>query len=668
MMRSLFSGVAGLKAHQTRMDVIGNNIANINTTGFKQGRVNFQDTLNQTMAAATGSSGTLGGTNQKQVGLGVGIASIDTVFTDGNVQATSANTDLCISQAGFFIVSDGTNKSYTRNGAFQFDADGNYGVTGSGLKVQGWMADSTGKVNSAGATQDIVVKMGQSMPATATTYLTYGKNLSAISDNPTITLSDGKKVTYDLLDTTKNYAKGGTYNGSMVTGVTGASYTLSNGTTVADTSGGLSANSFPTTVVPLTIASGSAGSYTLSDGSTVTGATSGLAVGSTYPDTVTTVSSTHNTLSNGAILTPVSGTTHAIGDTLPSPLTITTMTGTGAYTLSDGSTVTGATTGLAVGSTYPDGVGVTVTATTNTLANGAIVTPAAGITYVNGNSLTAKIKTVASRTYTLSDGASVTDTTTPTTLRAINSVYPLTITDVAKTDVSSTISAYDSQGVAHKIPVTMTKTSDNTWIVKSTGTTDTGYVVNGLNYKIVFDSAGKYSTGSTYDTVTNSYKIGINPASFTTTQAGTVSMAMNFSDLTQNSGSTQAQVIDQNGNAAGSLTSVLIDTEGNLIGSYDNSKTKKEGQIALGVFNNAAGLNKSGSSLYTESANSGQVQVTTAGHGGAGKITPSALEMSNVDLSEEFSNMIVTQRGFQSNSKIITVADEMIDTLINMKR
>lgn len=597
MMRSLFSGVAGLKAHQTRMDVIGNNIANINTTGFKQGRVNFQDTLNQTMAAATGSSGTLGGTNQKQVGLGVGIASIDTVFTDGNVQATSANTDLCISQAGFFIVSDGTNKSYTRNGAFQFDADGNYGVTGSGLKVQGWMADSTGKVNSAGATQDIVVKMGQSMPATATTYLTYGKNLSAISDNPTITLSDGKKVTYDLLDPTKNYAKGGTYNGSMVTAVTGASYTLSNGTTVADPSGGLSANSFPTTVVPLTIASGSAGSYTLSDGSTVTGATSGLAVGSTYPD----------------------------------------------------------------------GTGVKFTSAT-ALSNGATVTPKTGITYASGDSFTAKISAVASRTYTLSDGASVTDTTTPTTLRAINSVYPLTITDVAKTDVSSTISAYDSQGVAHKIPVTMTKTSDNTWIVKSTGTTDTGYVVNGLNYKIVFDSAGKYSTGSTYDTVTNSYKIGINPASFTTTQAGTVSMAMNFSDLTQNSGSTQAQVIDQNGNAAGSLTSVLIDTEGNLIGSYDNSKTKKEGQIALGVFNNAAGLNKSGSSLYTESANSGQVQVTTAGHGGAGKITPSALEMSNVDLSEEFSNMIVTQRGFQSNSKIITVADEMIDTLINMKR
>lgn len=593
MMRSLFSGVAGLKAHQTRMDVIGNNIANINTTGFKTGRVTFQDTLNQTMASASGSSGSLGGTNPKQVGLGVGVASIDTIFTDGNVQATSANTDLCISKAGFFIVSDGSNQSYTRNGAFQFDANGNYGVTGSGLKVQGWMADSTGKIDPTGSTQDIVVKMGQSMPATATTYVNYGKNLSAASANPTITLSDGKTVTYNSLTTT--YAKGGTYSGATIKSLDSASYTLSNGTTVTDATGNKASGDFPTTAVPLTIASGSAGSYTLSDGSTVTGATSGLAVGATYPDTA----------------------------------------------------------------------GVTFSTATK-LSNNAIVTPATGITYASGDSFTAKIKTVNSRTYTLSDGASVTDTTTPNTVSAVGATYSLTITGVAQTDVSSTISAYDSQGVEHKIPVTMTKVADNTWTVKSSGKTDTGYDVSGLNYKIVFDTAGKYSTGSTWDGT--SYKTGISAASFTTTQAGTVNMAMDFSAITQNSGSTEAQVTDQDGNAAGSLTSVSIDINGYLIGSYDNSKTKKEGQIALAVFNNPAGLTKSGSSLYSESPNSGKVQVTTVGHGGAGTLTPSALEMSNVDLSEEFSNMIVTQRGFQSNSKIITVADEMIQTLVNMKQ
>jgi len=598
MMRSLYAGVSGLKAYTTGMDVTGNNISNVNTTGFKAGRTTYQDTFNQVLASAAGSNGSLGGTNPKQVGLGVGVASIDTIFTDGNVQATSANTDLCISKAGFFIVSDGANKSYTRNGAFQFDTNGNYGVTGSGLKVQGWMADSTGKIDPTGATQDLVVKIGQSMPATTTTYQTYGKNLSAASANPTITLSDGKKVTYNSLTTT--YVKGAAYTGSTIKSLDSASYTLSNGATVSDTSGGLSTNVFPTTSVPLTIAS---------------------------------------------------------------------TTGSGAYTLSDGSTVTGATTGLAVGATYPDTAGVKFDLViANKLTNGATVTPAAGITYAVNDPFTAKIKTVNSRTYTLSDGASVTDTTTPTTVLAVGAAYPLTITNVAQTDVSSTLSAYDSQGVEHKIPVTMTKVGDNTWTVKSSGKTDTGYDVSGLDYKLVFDNAGKYSMGSTWDATSSSYKTGIGAASFTTTQAGAVSMAMDFSAVTQNSGSTEAQVIDQDGNAAGSLTSVSIDVNGYLVGSYDNSKTKKEGQIALAVFNNPAGLTKSGSSLYAESQNSGKSQVTTVGHGGAGTLTPYALEMSNVDLSTEFSNMIVTQRAFQSNSKMITVADEMIETLVNMKR
>ena len=111
MMRSLYSGVSGLKGHQTRMDVIGNNIANVNTTGFKSSRVTFADTLSQTQAGAAAPSGNLGGTNPKQIGLGVGVASIDTIFTDGSVQATGKNTDLCLSGNGLFVVKKG-NETY----------------------------------------------------------------------------------------------------------------------------------------------------------------------------------------------------------------------------------------------------------------------------------------------------------------------------------------------------------------------------------------------------------------------------------------------------------------------------------------------------------------------------------------------------------------------------
>ena len=126
MMRSLYSGVAGLKAHQTGMDVVGNNIANVNTTGFKSFRATYQDTLYQTSSGAAAPQDNKGGVNPIQVGLGVGNASIDKMFKDGSVQTTSSNTDLCLSGDGLFIVKDGSGKYYTRNGAFKFDGKGNY--------------------------------------------------------------------------------------------------------------------------------------------------------------------------------------------------------------------------------------------------------------------------------------------------------------------------------------------------------------------------------------------------------------------------------------------------------------------------------------------------------------------------------------------------------------
>ena len=119
MMRSLFSGVAGLKSHQTRMDVIGNNIANVNTVGFKSNRVTFADTLYQTNSGASAPTDNKGGTNPKQIGLGTGVASIDTIFTDGSVQSTGKNTDLCLSGSGLFIVKDASGTYYTRDGAFE---------------------------------------------------------------------------------------------------------------------------------------------------------------------------------------------------------------------------------------------------------------------------------------------------------------------------------------------------------------------------------------------------------------------------------------------------------------------------------------------------------------------------------------------------------------------
>src|SRR5690606_33601470 len=148
MMQSLFAGVSGLRSHQRRMDVIGNNVANVNTVGFKAARATFQDGLYNTLRGAgapQGTQGNRGGTNPRQVGLGVQVGSIDTLFTPGNPQSTGVETDLMIQGEGLFIVSDGERQFYTRAGNFYPDAAGNL-VTPGGYVLMGYAADATGKI------------------------------------------------------------------------------------------------------------------------------------------------------------------------------------------------------------------------------------------------------------------------------------------------------------------------------------------------------------------------------------------------------------------------------------------------------------------------------------------------------------------------------------------
>jgi len=150
-MRSLYSAVGGLRNHQTRMDVIGNNIANVNTTGYKAGRASFQDIINQNLQGASAAqSGGRGGVNPMQVGLGMATSSIDNLFTNGSIQSTGVGTDLAISDDGFFILSDGTTDVYTRDGNFDFDNEGVLVSRSSGLKVQGWI--DTAFLNPVGTT------------------------------------------------------------------------------------------------------------------------------------------------------------------------------------------------------------------------------------------------------------------------------------------------------------------------------------------------------------------------------------------------------------------------------------------------------------------------------------------------------------------------------------
>ena len=167
MLRSMFSAISGLRAHQTKMDVTGNNIANVNTVGFKASQTVFQDTLSQVIRAGGAPAADRGGTNPAQVGLGVKVAAITTNWTQGATQSTGRATDFMIEGDGFFVTRAGTEQLYTRAGSFEFDANGKL-VTPDGSVLQGWMADATGAINSNGPITDLSVPYGQVVAPKAT--------------------------------------------------------------------------------------------------------------------------------------------------------------------------------------------------------------------------------------------------------------------------------------------------------------------------------------------------------------------------------------------------------------------------------------------------------------------------------------------------------------------
>src|SRR5205823_647559 len=180
MMRSMFSAISGLKNHQTFMDVVGNNIANVNTTGFKQSRVTFQDILSQTVRGASGPQGGRGGVNPEQIGLGVLIGGIDTIQTQGTLQSTGKLTDMAIQGDGYFVMSDGKQDFFTRDGSFDLGIDGKLVNPSSGLHVMGWQADpTTGLVDTTVPATTITVPVGAGMIGKSSKSLAVTGNLDS---------------------------------------------------------------------------------------------------------------------------------------------------------------------------------------------------------------------------------------------------------------------------------------------------------------------------------------------------------------------------------------------------------------------------------------------------------------------------------------------------------
>ncbi|NWF90382.1 MAG: flagellar hook-basal body complex protein [Ignavibacteriaceae bacterium] len=542
LLNSLFSGVSGLKNHQSMMDVISNNIANVNTIGYKGSRVTFSDTFNKILRYGSNPSDTSGGTNTFQIGLGMKLSSVDRNWTQGTFEGTGISTDLALRGKGLFVLENNGERFYSRAGTFIFDAEGRLVNSQNGAIVQGKVANSEGIVPPGNYLEDVVVDSNLRLPAVATTDIAWGGNLDSSSS----------------LTRSENFLQTGNINSALAVGDT-----ASNTNTIYDENG------------------------------------------NEYSFIVTYTKTAANTYD---------------------------MT----YDLQDeaGTSIVGPTT-----------VSVAFDGTT-----GEMLT-------MNGNPPAAISITDASLGINFSfDPTTVTQTTNSTTLASTVDA------NRTPTIVTGSVTVFDSLGSPHTFTVKFTKTSNNNWAWNCSLPTASG-VLTGNSGTISFNPDGSIATVSPTPPV-----VTFTPNGGASSQNIVLNLGEGFSGITQTSSSSVVSALSQNGSAAASLSNINIDQYGYIVGVFSNGQSRPLAQILVATFPNLNGLISIGDNLFTVSANSGDPLVGTPGETTGTTIQSSALEQSNVDLSEEFTRMIVSQRGFQASARVVTVSDTLLQEITNLVR
>ncbi|WP_035587585.1 flagellar hook protein FlgE [Hippea jasoniae] len=727
MLRSLWSGVSGLKSEQEAMDVVGNNVANVNTIGFKKGRITFVDVLSQTLSAATGPEGNIGGKNATQVGLGDTVAVVDNIFSQGSLQATSKTTDLAIQGDGFFIVSDDGGKTYryTRAGDFSFDADGNL-VNPEGYIVQGWMAnDETHKINTAASIENLVIPQDKTVPAGITKNITIKANLNGgdhieemapargtVDENNNTVTPDDMAVLFDVNGEALNLGKqiaqfaANDTNFSSLYDIDGHQIQLSSGAQVSlDIT--LGSVKHTITVSYSTTPSTNTQFNTLGGLASAIRNAASAAFGSTVVSCITTDdgeikltdvnnNASYIVLGNITTINDLNGyLKHALinlqdGEGRSARIYQNKSRTTTTFLSSPGDVIAMSYDGGANYNSYrydqSDGVvGNNVFHTIEDLRaeieydikghsnGGGWTLPSDTSTWVKVDPKTGEIVIQNNSTDDHVIGAvhsnNIKFATIMGTLSGlVNSGGKVASQPFEAAVHTTSIDVYDSLGNKHTVTFTFRKasydpvTKHTTWSWKATVPTP-GSVSND-NGIVQFDQTGRLVYLSSPLAITVDWKNG------TASQV----INLNFGDigtfdgLTQFSLPSQTTAETQDGYPGGSLQRIMINQDGVIIGIFSNGKSYPLAQIGLAKFANNGGLMKEGGSMYSETANSGAPLIGTAGTGGRGTFAPSHLEMSNVDLAEEFTNMIIYERAFQANSRSITTSDQMIQELLNLKR
>ena len=715
MLRSMYSGITGLRNFQDQLDVVANNIANVNTIGFKGSRTTFQSTLFQTLAAGNAPQDLLGGINPMQIGLGSKIASIDKLMTQGSPMSTGKTTDMMIQGEGFFILSDGVGQYYTRAGNFTRDYNGFFVDPASGMKLQGWTArltpDGQRIVDTNDPIGDIQISSGQVMPAKQTSFVKLAHNLNAgvgIQDTTIViksTLGENIPVRFSF-ERDLNNLNQNVYLWEAK--ILDTNYNFSN---LADNTS--SAALTPTQTINGKVELDDYGKVInwvnyagddspLSDTRISIFDVNGNIVGiDGEPVTIGTNNNNNNNNNNTGTLSGsiklVDATTNELVYYNPEDIQLSfdydnnNNNYSFTITLKDSQ-------GQTIDFNYTTNNG-TVGEFNQLLSEGIVDDTTSPNYKLTGLSIKGVDDSDTINTTTTINLRSVRDVIQPPVAGEIKFVDMNNPTNFAtaeyispKTTTSTVV--YDSLGNSYNVYLNFTKINENTWFWEAKLddgtplykiTTDEQLVNDPANGVIAFDSNGNLAAtnwsivngnivqsggtaGFWFDPAEQGAALNpdVNPPSIAA--AGPVMVSVNFQELTQFAAPHSIAVTEQDGNAQGTLDSFAINTNGEIIGIFSNGLTAPLGQVALATFNNPEGLLEVGNSMYAMSSNSGLPQIGVSGVGGRGSIIPGALEMSNVDLAEEFTNMIIAQRGFQANSRSITTADQILNELVNIKR
>ncbi len=553
MVRSMYSGVAGMKSNQSRMDVIGNNVANSSTYGFKSSRATFRDVYYQQVRGASAGTSTRGGINPSMIGYGSQLASVDLMMGQSSMTSTGNPLDVCITGEGFFQVMDPDgNIYYTKAGMLDIDPATGALIDSNGNFVLGTSA-TNGKLDSINpGSNKIIIEVDPVQASVAAVQ----KEIS------------GKLLT--ITSTNQNKAAN-------------VGFTFTKGTDMPDGQKVMAITDGTSSVINIKLNAN---------------------------ETFSSMSELQELINNA--ITDSYGGAHPGGDFIftlePDPF-------------ADGSVLTGAQI-IETASAEYEGGGVELT--------GADVA-ADGVSFLEGFKIagTGLMFSGEGETKVLVEKQAADDTTTPPTPEGYN---------VTVTTDTTTYKGFINQERAE------TSSGGNTLLLESGKANDT-ITLSYPNATKIDDAvaAGEATIGEATKSVPTK-NLGLGKSTFTL-EGGT--------EFTEQ--------------GIGNLTGISIGADGTIVGS-SAAGLQTLGRIDLATFGNNMGLMQSGNTYFTETANSGAPKLAIAGEDGTGKIKNSALEMSNVDLAQEFSDMIVTQRGFQACSRLITVSDTMLEELINLKR